>query len=65
MKTTIKLFVAALIVIAINGIFFEYCVSRDSPALLSVMALVVVLTIDTFSFIALVKKVTEILNLNK
>lgn len=65
MKTTIKLLLASITVITINGVFFEYCVSRESPAVLSVIALVVVILIDFISFIALVKKVTEILNLNK
>ena len=65
MKTTIKLLLASIIVIAINGIFFEYCVNRESSAILSVIALVAVILIDFISFVALVKKVTEILNLNK
>ena len=42
MKTSIQLIIAAVIVIAINGVFFEYAISRDLPLLLTIISAIAV-----------------------
>jgi hypothetical protein len=62
MKTSIQLIIAAVIIIAINGVFFEYAISRDLPLLLTIISAIAILVIDGWFFIQLVKKIKQILN---
>ena len=55
--------VVALLVFALNGIYFEYCVSRDLPAFISAIAMILVIAIDMAFLIYTVKTVIKLLKL--
>jgi len=64
MKQFIKLISLLLLLLIVNGAYFEYCVSRNLPTYLSVIAPCVTFLIDIFSLAKIVKVITRILKLN-
>ena len=55
--------VIAILVCALNGIYFEYCVSRDLPAFISTIVMIVVIAIDMAFLIYTVKLIIKLLKL--
>lgn len=55
--------VVAILVFALNGIYFEYSVSRDLPAFISAIAMILVIAIDMAFLIYTVKTVIKLLKL--
>lgn len=63
MKNVIIFLVCAVVVITLNGLYFEYCVSREMPMFLSTIATIVLLIIDIVALVYTVKLLTKILKL--
>lgn len=63
MKTFLKAFVVAIIVITVNSFYFEYCISRSFDTYLSLAAGMVVIGLDVWVLIGAVKTLKKSLKL--
>lgn len=60
-KIIIGLFLAAIVII-LNGLYFEYCISRECPEFLIVLASIAMTAFNLFILRYVVKKITNFLN---
>lgn len=66
MKKKSVLIIALLVTVAVltlNGLYFEYCISRETPMFLSMIATFIIAFVDIFSIAALAKLIKSILKL--
>jgi hypothetical protein len=63
MKNVFLFLVGAIIVIVLNGLYFEYCVSREMPLFLSTVATIVILLVDVLAMVYAVKLLIKILKI--
>jgi len=58
-----ELFVVVLVILVLNGFYFEYCVSRDMPGLMTIGATIIVVAVDILGLRYVVKTITKLLKL--
>ncbi len=64
MIKAIKIIVFAVLIVAINGFYFEYAVSRDKlPTTLTIIIGVIILAVDICGGVQLIKTIKKLLNI--
>ena len=63
MKKVFLFLVTVFALIAVNNLYFEYCVSRELPDFLIVLATIAVLLLDILGVVHVIKLLSQILKL--